>query len=262
MNATDQEIETPDLETSSQEYAERFRGPVGAFFIEIQSRTLLDLLAPWPDASVLDVGGGHAQTAGTVVHSGRRLTVAGSGDAARARLDRLLPPGSFHFEPCNLLALPFPDRSFDVTLAFRLISHVRQWPVLIGELCRVSRRAVIVDYPDWRSCNAVSAAFFGWKKAVEKNTRPFRCFHAGEIRGALAHHGFVSDAARGQFFLPMAFHRALGSATVTRVLEGASRAAGLTRAFGSPVILRAVRTDPARDVSDTGSATLRSGGRT
>jgi Methyltransferase domain len=243
VGEAEHDFETPDLETSSPEYAERFRGAVGAFFLEVQSRTLLDLLAPWPAADVLDVGGGHAQTAGTVVASGRKLTVAGSGDAARVRLDRLLPPGSFGFERCDLLALPFPDRSFDVTLAFRLIPHVRRWTVLIGELCRVTRHAVIVDYPDWRSFNVVSAVFFGWKKAVERNTRPFQCFHAAEIRGAFARHGFTSPIARGQFFLPMALHRAVGSAGITRFLEGASGVLGLTGAFGSPVILRVVRND-------------------
>jgi hypothetical protein len=39
----------------------------------------------------------------------------------------------------------------------------------------------------------------------------------------------------------MALHRALGSAGVARALEGAARPLGLTRALGSPVILRVDR---------------------
>jgi hypothetical protein len=39
----------------------------------------------------------------------------------------------------------------------------------------------------------------------------------------------------------MALHRALSSAVLGRGLEGAAAALGLTRSFGSPVILRAER---------------------
>jgi hypothetical protein len=237
--ATDlEERETADVETSSEGYAERFRGAVGQFFLDTQARSVLDLLAPWPAAGVLEIGGGHAQVAGAILESGRTLTVAGSSEATRQRLDRLLPRGSFRFESCNLLALPFPDRSFDVVLALRLLAHVRRWQILIGELCRVAAHAVIVDYPDLRSFNFVSAPTFRLKKSVEGNTRPFQCFRGADIRQEFARHGFLSPVARRQFLLPMAIHRALGSAPVSRFLESCGGAAGLTAAFGSPVILR------------------------
>ena len=51
----------PDVESSSDEYALRFRGAVGKWQIERQNQLLLDLLAKWKNASVLDVGGGHGQ---------------------------------------------------------------------------------------------------------------------------------------------------------------------------------------------------------
>ena len=51
--------ETADVETSSEDYARRFSGRVGEYFLEVQARAALDLLVPWPGARVLDVGGGH-----------------------------------------------------------------------------------------------------------------------------------------------------------------------------------------------------------
>jgi 2-polyprenyl-3-methyl-5-hydroxy-6-metoxy-1,4-benzoquinol methylase len=235
--------ETADVETASDGYATRFAGPVGAFFLATQTRVVLALLAPWPGARVLDVGGGHGQLAAPLVAHGYRVTVAGSSLVCRARLDRLLPAGGFEFRAADLLALPFDDRQFDAVLSFRLLPHAERWRELVGELCRVARRAVVVDYPDRRSVNRVAPQLFRWKRWVEANTRPYRCFTRREVLGELAGHGFGRPAVVPQFFVPMAAHRALGKAALSRAVERASGALGLTRALGSPVIVRAERLD-------------------
>jgi hypothetical protein len=119
-----------------------------------------------------------------------------------------------------------------------LLPHVSRWPDLVAELARVAHHAVLVDYPTSRSVNAVSGLFFGLKKGVEGNTRPFRVFRDDEVAGAFAVHGFAPTGRRPQFLFPMALHRALGAASVARTLEGAGAGLGLTRLLGSPVILR------------------------
>lgn len=232
---------TADIETSSEAYASRFRGEVGRFFLDVQSSTVLDLLAPWPGASVLDVGGGHAQLAPVLVERGFRVTVAGSDEVCRARLDRALPPGSFEFRACDLLGLPYPDRAFDVVVSLRLLAHVERWRELVAELCRVAERAVIVDYSDTRSFNQLYGPLFGWKKAVEGNTRTYHTFKPGEIAAEAALHGFGRPDERRQFFLPMVVHRAVRSGRFSRSSERVSSALGLTRRLGSPVVLRVRR---------------------
>jgi SAM-dependent methyltransferase len=236
----------PDVETSSEGYASRFGGPVGEYFLETQTAALLELLAPFPGARVLDVGGGHAQLAGPLFEKGFEVTVAGSEDACRARLDRLLPPGSFEFRASDLLKLPFPDRSFDVVTAFRLLTHVQQWKELVAELCRVADRAVVVEYPDVRSWNVLYTLLFPWKKRIEGNTRTFLRFKPREVAAELARHGFGRPAIRRQFFVPMVVHRALSRRGISRGLESMSGFLGLTRAFGSPVVLRAEREEGGR----------------
>ncbi len=77
------------------------------------------------------------------------------------------------------------------------------------------------------------------KKGVEGNTRPFAVFADAEIAGAFAGAGFRATARRGEFFFPMALHRALGTAGLSRAIEATAAGLGLTRALGSPVILRA-----------------------
>ena len=64
--------ERADVETSSEGYARRFAGPVGRYFLKVQEEITLRLLAPWPRARVLDVGGGHAQLAPPLVAQGHQ----------------------------------------------------------------------------------------------------------------------------------------------------------------------------------------------
>jgi SAM-dependent methyltransferase len=233
--------ETPDIETSSAGYASRFAGAVGEYFLEVQTQIALRLLAPWPGARVLDVGGGHAQLAPPLVAHGYRVTVAGSAEVCRARLDGALPPGSFDFRACDLLALPFPDRSFDVVLAFRLLVHLASWRRQVAELCRVADQAVVVDYADTRSFNALYGPLFDWKRRLEGNTRSFTTFRPRDVPDELARHGFGWQVVQRELFVPMVIHRTLARAGASRRTERASSALGLTRAFGSPVILQAQR---------------------
>jgi SAM-dependent methyltransferase len=235
------EREDADVETSSDGYARRFAGPVGRFFLERQAEATLDLLRPFPGASVLDAGGGHGQVTGPLVAGGFAVTVLGSDAACEARVREWTGPGRARFVAGDLLAPPLPDRSFDVVLSYRLLPHVRRWPELVASFARLARRAIVVDYPTRRSVNALSSILFGLKKGVEGNTRPFTVFSDAEVERAFAAHGFAPTGRRPQFFLPMALHRALGSAGVARALEGGAAAAGLTRALGSPVVLRLER---------------------
>ena len=233
--------EDADVETSSEGYARRFAGPVGRFFLERQAEATLALLRPFPGASVLDVGGGHGQVTGPLVAAGHTVTVLGSDTSCEARVRQWTGTGHARFVASDLLAPPLPDRSHDVVLSYRLLPHVRRWPDLVATLCRLARVAVVVDYPTRRSVNAAAELLFGLKKGVEGDTRSFIVFSDAEIEGAFAGHGFSPTGRRPQFFFPMALHRGLGSAGLARALKGAASALGLTRALGSPVILRLER---------------------
>jgi hypothetical protein len=169
------------------------------------------------------------------------LTVYASDPVCRERVRAYVDGGRARFESGDLLHAPFPDRSFDVVLSFRLLSHVAAWPALVAELSRLAARAVVVDYPTRRSVNAMAGTFFEAKKNVEGNTRPFAVFRDADVVGAFAANGFHPTARRPQFFLPMALHRAHGRGGLARALESIPRFTGLTRALGSPVILRVER---------------------
>ncbi len=232
--------ETADIETSTDGYARRFAGGVGRWMLEVQEQTVAAWLKDRPGATLLDVGGGHNQLAGPLARRGHQVTVVSSDPSCRHRLEADIASGLVSFTTGNLIALPFADRSFDVAVSIRLVPHCRRWQDLVGELCRVARQAVIIDYPTSQSVNALSGSMFGLKKSLEGNTRPYALFTHDEIRGAFAAHRFAPARVRPQFLLPMVFHRTLKLRAVSSGLERLLAATGLTARFGSPVLIEMV----------------------
>jgi SAM-dependent methyltransferase len=235
--------EDADIAASSDEYARRFAGGVGRWFLDTQTRLTFSSLAGLaPGATVLDVGGGHAQVAPALIEANFRVVVAGSDASCGRRLEPLTTAGRCRFDVADLLQLPYRDREFDAVISYRMLAHSVRWTGLIDELCRVARHRVIVDYPSWRSVNAISRGLFAMKRSVEGAlTRPFALYHPRDVAAAFASAGFVVRAQTPQFFLPMALHRLTHSARVGRLLEGPPRGLGLTQLLGSPVIVRADR---------------------
>ncbi len=236
-NSQDAFPETADIETSSDDYAGRFAGASGAWMLKIQEAAVLDLLKDHPGVTVLDVGGGHGQLAIPLCREQYPVTVVGSAEVCRRRLAALVDAGRCRFQVANVLKLPFADRSFDTVLCFRLVTHCAHWEELIGELCRVAARTVIVDYPTQQSLNCAAPCLFGAKKKLEGNTRAFRLFRHAEIAGAFACHNFIPVRRSGQFFLPMVLHRRLRCRPLSAAVEGLFRHTGMVRRWGSPVIL-------------------------
>ncbi len=234
-------LETADIETASADYACRFKGAAGEFFLNRQTKLVLELLQDFPRAKVLDVGGGHAQIAEPLVSEGFDVTVTGSDDSCRTLLDQRIDTGNFTYHTCDLLNLPFEDRSFSVVLAFRLLPHLQRWQRALAELCRVADKAVILDYPDRRSTNIFYSQFFGMKKRIEGNTRPFTLFTRKQISEELARNGFTRTDFHPEFFLPMVIHRTLQNWKVSFWMESLCRKSGLTAKLGSPIIFRADR---------------------
>lgn len=232
--------ETADIHTSTDEYAGRFRGASGAWMLSTQLRLTRKLLAPYPVTEMLDVGGGHGQLANPLSEASWKVTVLGSDESCAHRIQGNIDAGRIRFQVANLIDLPFPDKSFDVVLCFRLLTHCERYPTLVKELCRVARKAVVVDYPTGESVNAIAPMFFGAKKKFEKNTRTWRLFRHAEVRELFAANGFKRSAIKKQFFFPMVVHRMLKAKVASAAAEGVARALGLTAWLGSPAIARFV----------------------
>lgn len=238
--------ETPDLETSSAEYAARFAGPAGEYLLATQTRAIAAAIAGLSPGTALDVGGGHGQLVDPLTARGWRVTVHGTDAACATNLRSLHGKENCRFLLGDLAAFPVPDRSFDLVIAVRLLSHLQAWPALIGEMCRIARRAVVVDYPSTVGLNALTPLLFAVKKSVEGNTRTYASFSRSELSREFVKHGFRANRTVKQFFLPMVMHRMGRGTVLLRGAESICRVVGLTALAGSPVILRCDRqTGPA-----------------
>ncbi|MGA1577006.1 MAG: class I SAM-dependent methyltransferase [Steroidobacteraceae bacterium] len=231
----------PDIETSSSDYLARFSGHAGRFFLERQAAVLEQLLGEGSPGKVLDVGGGHAQLAPLLSARGWDVTVHGTSRVCEENLRNLHGVNDCSFLLGPLGPLPCTDREYDLVVAVRLLTHVDDWQGMVQELCRVSRRDLIIDFPVSIGLNGLSPILFPAKKLYERNTRAYRNFSMRELSDCLKKHGFQAVASSGQFVLPMVLHRMTRAAAPLRLLESIARLSGLTRRYGSPVLLRAVR---------------------
>jgi ubiquinone/menaquinone biosynthesis C-methylase UbiE len=233
--------ETADIETSSDDYARRFSGPVGNWFLKVQEEATLRMLAPYANARILDVGGGHGQLTEALVRNSYQVTILGSADICKTRIQRFIDENRCSFKVGNILDLPYPNGAFDVVVSYRLLSHVTQWVQFVSELCRVARIGVAIDYPATRSINFIAPQLFQFKKRLEGNTRPFSAFRESELLEVFKSLGFKQADRYAQFFLPMVLHRVLKSPALSSAMESVFRLMGATHFFGSPVILKLVR---------------------
>lgn len=237
--ATEPEIsfpETADIETSSAGYAARFAGPIGQWMLARQEKIVLDFLRKTGAKTVLDVGGGHAQLAKPMADAGFDVTVLGSAQICAERLAGLIEENRCRFVVGNVIALPFPDKSFDAVVSVRLLPHCERWQELIQEFARVAKHVVIVDYPLASGLNKLAPWLFDAKKKMEKNTRVWRNFSHPEVSDAFTLSGYAPLARRGQFFCPMVIHRTLKTPALSTLLEFFPKATGLTNHLGTPVL--------------------------
>lgn len=238
MTNTPDFTETADIETSSDKYAKRFSGEAGQWMLSVQEQFTLDLIRDLAPGKALDVGGGHGQITIPLCREGFQVTVLGSDESCRKRIQSAVDEGKCTFQVGNVIKLPFDDNSFPLVVAFRLLTHCEQWPTLISELCRVSSGTVVVDYPTSQSVNAIAPALFKAKKHLEKDTRTWKLFRHPQIHSEFKKNDFYLKCSKAQFFWPMVLHRAVKSRRLSVFLEAVPRLLGFTALAGSPIIAR------------------------
>lgn len=240
MHTLSQFPRSPDLESASEDYASRFYGATGDWFIERQLQGTLRLLKENIQhdnpCTILDVGGGHGQNLSILDELDCELTILGSPQSPTGQIKRAIESGICDYITSPLHELPFEDNHFDVVICFRILAHIEDWEVFCQELIRVSRDLIIVDFASSRSVNRIGDLLFSLKKGIESNTRHYRVHQPAEIK-----HVFKTYAANyaghyAQYLFPMAIHRAMKKPSISKALEWIPEKLGLSKFFGSPVL--------------------------
>jgi 2-polyprenyl-3-methyl-5-hydroxy-6-metoxy-1,4-benzoquinol methylase len=224
----------------------RFGGPIGDLVARAQARVLANMVGRIQERRILDVGTGTGRVAILLAHGAAKVTAVDASEQmlaiARRRAEEALVKVKFKVGDAH--HLEFPDRDFDAVVAFRLLMHTPEWKRCLGEMCRVSDRLVIIDYPSASSFALFEAMARRVAHAVGLRTEPYRVFSRGAIAAALDQNGYRIRSMHRQFVLPIAFHKALGSRKFTLWSERVLDRLGLLKPFGSPVTLVAERCDP------------------
>lgn len=192
-------IESYQQNYDSIEKARRYvrkyeREPAKRLTMAAERRILRRWLRPLAGGDALDVPCGAGRLTGVLLDAGLRVTEA---DVSPA----MVRACAGHFGPrCRYTvasgaALPFPDRSFDAVVCVRLLHHVPEAETrcrIMGELCRVARRILIVTASDadlfhnrWRTF---------WRRLRGREPRPMAARR--EIEALAAAAGFVPKRVR------------------------------------------------------------------
>lgn len=223
--------------------ARRFGGPIGDLVARGQADVLANMLGPVQGRRIIDVGTGTGRGAFLLQAAGARVTGIDASEEmlaiARARAREIHAAVDFTLGDAH--KVEFDDRSFDLAVSLRVLMHTPRWRQCIGELCRVADHAVVLDYPSARSVALLESIARRVLHPFKLAAEPYRVFLDGQIRRELARHGFRITATHRQFVLPIAVHKAVGSARFTTVAEQWLARVGLLRLFGSPVTIYAER---------------------
>lgn len=123
-------------------YDSWFASPAGALAQRLQHRMMLQLLAPQPGDSILDVGCGTGETMRLLTRLGVHTTGLDRAPAMLAAARRKLGGASLiHGDAVNL---PFPDARFDAAILNTTLEFLPDPVAAVRELARVTRRRVYI----------------------------------------------------------------------------------------------------------------------
>lgn len=230
----------------------RFSGPIGEYLLETQEALLMEAFRPLAaagsdgslaGATLLDVGTGTGRAAIGLARAGAAVEgVDASSEMLDVARERARAAGvAVTFDVGDAHALPFPAGHFDGAVSLRVLMHTPDWSRCVGELCRVARRRVVVDFPSLSSLAAIESAVRHLRDAAGRPVEAYRVMSERSVVATFEAHGYRVVRVHRQFVLPIALHKAIGSLAFTRGVERLLAAVGLLWLAGSPVTMVAER---------------------
>jgi SAM-dependent methyltransferase len=186
----------------ARRYDAWFSTPLGRAMDAAEERAVMELADPHPGERALDAG------CGTGIYT-RRLLERGAAvtgidlDLEMMGAARLKAPAATFVE-ADVTALPFPDSTFDLSLAVTLLCFVDDAERAVAELARVTRpggRVVLAELNRW-SLWAAWRRIKGWRGS--ETWRHVRFFSPGDLAILLRQGGARNIRTAAAAYLPPA----------------------------------------------------------
>ena len=222
---------------------EKFGGSVGSIFKDHQESVILSRIPDIKSHRILDLGAGTGRISLPLSRAGGEVYAADYSlpMIQTAREKSILQGFRVRCLRADAHDLPFEDNYFHAAVSLRMIMHVVDWQAVIRELCRVSRKRVIVDFPPIVGFAGIAPLVHSVKRRCIRNYQPYNVFTISRIADEFRKHGFEPVHVDRHLVLPFALHRFIGSPVFTQKTEGFMRAVGITDLLGAPVTMTAER---------------------
>jgi ubiquinone/menaquinone biosynthesis C-methylase UbiE len=230
-----------DPETARTFDSERFGGAIGEWLKQTQEQLVFDVLLDVSGWNVIDVGAGTGRFTVPLIGRNAKVVACDASSEMLQVLQEKLRSDNLQVVVGDAHKLEFPDRTFDCAMSFRMLMHVLDWKQALGELCRVSKDWVVVDFPPRRGFLFFAPIWHRVSSMFKKNVQAYHTLPISQVKTELARRGFELISRDSGFFFPVVVHRTIGSAGFTRASERLFGAIGLTRLAGSPVTVFARR---------------------
>ena len=190
-----------------------YRTPRGSWIGDVEFRLLTERLAPEKGETLLDVGCGTGYFARRFAQECGQSVVGLDPDLAGLRFAAGHAVAGERFVAGDGARLPFPDRSFDRTVAVASLCFVKEQRQFLSEMLRVTRKRFAIGLLN-------RASLLYWQKGRRGGSGAYRGAHwhtAAEILALLEGLPVTNLVIRSGVFLP--FDGWLGR-RVERVLPG------------------------------------------
>ena len=215
----------------------RFGGRFGEYLKNLECRTFNRLLSDCH--LVLDVGTGTGKLANYLAEKRRVIATDASLQMLRNARDTARSRGvSVLFVTCDAHHLCFKNASFDAVVCSRVLMHLVKWRCALQELCRVSDRTVIVDFPSVYSFTIFEKKFRSMQKSRRPAIQNYQTFSVKTVAAEFRENCYHVKSKEKMFFFPVALYRKLNSNVIASAAEKIFSFFGLTRIWGSPVLMK------------------------
>lgn len=226
----------------AEEYDEdRFSGAFGRYLHNQEVDTFLSMIDGL-HGRVLDVGTGSGKLSLPLMRQSRQvISIDSSSEMIRIAKSKARKQGMM-LRPvvCDAHHLCFRDKTFGCLISSRVLMHLGDWEKGLSEFCRVAK-VVVLDFPPVQGFSGLDSLFKRWKSLAVVGTQTYKVFLISSVTRELQRHDFRIVELKRHFFLPIAFHRWLNRPGLSLRIEQLCRLLGLTRLFGAPVTVKAIK---------------------